>query len=149
MFRMSDSRQDMLRKMVAAVELRPRDAMKVFDTGLELSADLEIRPEEFLNQAEEDLERGGDAARLNAITNAKRAIHCQIDSNLIWLGYKPARWSIRRKVEVFSSLGVVAPRILERVTEARNLVEHAYQAPTDQQVVDAVDLALLFTEAAS
>src|SRR5688572_20286277 len=107
---------------------------------------VDIEPRDFLELAEEDLERGRDAALLNAITNAKRAIHCQVDYVLACLGYDPQRLSTAAKFELFDRFGFVAPRILRRVTKLRNVLEHEYIRPPEEQVIDAVDLAALFVE---
>jgi hypothetical protein len=45
------------------------------------------------------------------------------------------------------NLGFVAPRILKGVTQARNVSEHQYAAPSMEQVEEALDLAALFIEA--
>jgi hypothetical protein len=121
--------------------------MKFFDTGGQLRRDVEIEPQEFLELAEEDLDRGGASALLNAITNAKRAIHCQVDYVLDCLGYDSHQLPTAKKFALFERFGFVAPRILKRVTEQRNVLEHEYRRPTFEQVADAVDVAALFVEA--
>jgi hypothetical protein len=109
---------------------------------------LDIDPYEFLVQAEDDYAAGGNSASLNAITNAKRAIVAQMDQTLKSFGYESTRLSIPRKIETLRELGVVFPRILRRVSDARNLLEHEYVRPTDEQVTEALDLASLFVAAA-
>ena len=106
--------------------------------------DFDVNPEDFLEGAEEDFELGGNASLLNAITNAKRAIHGQIDQALLSFGFKSTRWRLSQKIEMLNKLGFIAPRILKRVTDARNLLEHEYSAPTIEQVEDSLDLASLF-----
>lgn len=54
-------------------------------------ADLEISPVEFLMLAEDDFERGGLAALVNATANAKRAIVSQLDQLLTSFGYPSLR----------------------------------------------------------
>lgn len=122
-------------------------AMKVVGSSIPLFHEMDVLPEDFLDQAEEDLERGGDAAFLNAVTNAKRAIHAQVDYTLACVGVSHARAG-RGKMELFASLGFVAPRVLRRVTDVRNVLEHEYRRPSPEQVLEAVDLAALFVEAA-
>lgn len=105
---------------------------------------LDVDPYDFLVLAEEDWERGGLAAELNAITNAKRAIVAQMDQALLTFGYPATPWSVPKKIEALQSLGLVAPRILRRVSSARNLLEHEYRRPAAKDVEDAIDLAALF-----
>ena len=111
---------------------------------------MDITPDDFMDQAEEDLERGGDTALLNALTSAKRAIHAQVDQALGSLGLLDSKSRKQaRRFDLFGSLGFVAPRVLSRVTELRNVLEHEYRRPTLEQVHVAVDLAALFVEAAA
>ena len=110
-------------------------------------AKMEIEPYDFLLQAEEDFERGERSAGINALTNAKRAIVSQMDQALLTFGYKSFRWNIPRKLDVLAELGFVAPRILKRVSSARNLLEHEYKRPSPQEIEDALDLAWLFVSA--
>ncbi len=104
-------------------------------------------PEDFLEQAERDYELGGVSARVNAITNAKRAIRCQIDKLLTSFGFDVSRMKIQQKVKLVQRMGFVAPRIIQRVDQARNLLEHQYKAPSMRKVEEALDLATLFVEA--
>ena len=60
------------------------------------------------------------------------------------LGFASMQWRISKKVEKLADLGFIAPRILKRVTDARNILEHEFSAPTIDQVEEALDLASLF-----
>jgi len=100
-----------------------------------------------LQQAEDDFELKGNAALLNALSNAKRAIHAQIDEVLVALGYKVKGVTFDKKMRTFSDLGFVAPRLMKRVNRARNLLEHEYKLPTLEEVEEAIDLAGLFVSA--
>ena len=100
-----------------------------------------LSPEEFLAQAESDFEIGGQSALLNSITNAKRAIQCQIDQWVLALGLNAVQK--KKKIELLNQIGY-APRIFKKVMDSRNLLEHEYKTPTIQDVEDALDLAWLF-----
>lgn len=106
--------------------------------------ELDVDPYDFLVLAEDDWERGGLSAELNAITNAKRAIVAQMDQALLSFGYPAIPWGVPKKIATLQSLGLVAPRILRRVSSARNLLEHEYRRPAAKDVEDAIDLAALF-----
>jgi hypothetical protein len=106
--------------------------------------ELDVDPYDFLLLAEEDWERGGLAAKLNAITNAKRAIVAQMDQALLSFGYPATHWNVPKKIETLQSLGLVTPRILRRVSSTRNLLEHEYRRPSAKDIEDAIDLAALF-----
>jgi len=140
-----------LKVLVKELGLLASKLTKVPSGGIRLiGPDFDVCPEEFLEQAENDYEAGGNALMLNAISNAKRAINCQIAQALVYYGFNietGALKSEKKRRELFEDLGFLAPRILRRVADARNILEHEYRLPTSQQVEDALDLAALFIEA--
>jgi hypothetical protein len=108
-----------------------------------------IEPRDFLNFAIEDsatLEQ--ERNRINCLSNCKRAIDSQVDRLIGRLGFLPLartkRWTIPKKLEFVSQSGVVAPRILHNVNKVRNRLEHDFAPPSQQQVEDALDVAMLF-----
>lgn len=136
-----------LRELIEAVGIK-RNQVWVFPSGSDfLNHEFDVNPEDFLEQAEQDYETGRNAALLNSITNAKRAIRCQIDKVVFCLGYDARSMRIASKIKLLKDLGFVAPRILRKVDDARNLLEHRYQNPNMEEVEDALDIAALFVEA--
>lgn len=111
--------------------------------------ELETSPVEFLTLAEEDLQRGGLSALVNATTNAKRAIVSQIDQLLISLGYDSISFEIPRKIDKLKGLGLLAPRLLKKVVKMRNILEHEYRKPKLSEVEEALDIATLFVLSSS
>jgi len=87
-------------------------------------ADLETSPVEFLSLAEDDFERGGLAALVNATANAKRAIVSQLDQLLTSFGYPSFRWNVPKKIDRLRALGLLAPSLLRKVVDMRNVLEH-------------------------
>jgi hypothetical protein len=136
-----------LRSMIEALGIERHRACKLLGGGTALRHEFNITAEDFLQQAEDDFESKGNAARLNALSNAKRAIHAQIDEVLIALGYKVKGISFDMRARVFAELGFVAPRLLKRVNRVRNLLEHEYKLSTLEEVEEAIDLAGLFVSA--
>lgn len=112
-------------------------------------ADLETSPVEFLSLAEHDFERGGLAARVNATANAKRAIVSQLDQLLTSFGYPSFRWNVPKKIERLRALGLLAPSLLRKVVDMRNVLEHEYITPEIGNVEEALDIASLFMMSAS
>lgn len=110
-------------------------------------AEMEISPLEFLMQAENDFLAGGNASFVNTVTNAKRAISCQMDQLLLTFGYQPYAWNIIKKLENIRALGLLTPAILRKVSKTRNLLEHEYVRPTRNEVEDCLDIATLFVMA--
>lgn len=111
--------------------------------------DLKISPIEFLTLAEDDFERGGLVALVNATTNVKRAIVGQLDQLLISFGYPSLRWNVPKKIERVRALGLLAPSLLRKVVDMRNFLEHEYATPELKSVEEALDIASLFVMSAS
>ena len=110
-------------------------------------AQLESR--DFLRFAAEDsVDLSEERNRVNCLGNCKRAIDAQLDQLISQLGFQPAskkeRWNSPRKFEFISESGLVAPRILQRVNQLRNRLEHEFAAPKQKEVEDALDAATLF-----
>jgi hypothetical protein len=133
-------------KFADEIGLNRENALLIHTDGQELPCTFEISPTEFLDMAEAAFERG-QLSWVDVISNAQRAIRSQIDYAIASLGYATQNLKIRSKVELLRDLGVVTPRILNRVSHSRNLLEHQYRTPSEQQVNDALDIATLFVEA--
>lgn len=112
-------------------------------------AELKTSPIEFLSLAEDDFERGGMSALINATTNSKRAIVCQIDQLLISFGYQSLRWNVPKKLERLRALGLLAPSLLRKIVDVRNVLEHEYKAPDLEFVKESLDIATLFVMSAT
>lgn len=111
--------------------------------------ELKTSPVEFLSLAEEDFKRGGLSALVNATTNAKRAIVCQLDQLLISFGYPSLRWNVPKKIERVRMLGLMAPSLLRKIVSMRNILEHEYETPELGVIEEALDIASLFVMSAS
>lgn len=106
--------------------------------------DMDISPVDFLCQAEEDFARGGLSASVNCISNSKRAIIGQVDQVLLSFGYECRRWDTERKLNKLKELGLLAPTVLRKLVDARNLLEHEYKSPSAEQIEDYLDIAAIF-----
>jgi hypothetical protein len=137
-----------LRSLFIELGIDRMKAKKLISGGTSLHHPFEVSAEDFIQQAEDDFELKGSAATLNAISNANRAIHAQIDEMLSALGYKFKNWRFDKKIALFQEMGFVAPRILKRISDARNILEHEYARPKLEQVEEAIDLAALFVGSA-
>lgn len=114
----------------------------------ELESDFDIFPQDFLKYAELDLATKNDHKIVNALSNSKRAIDCQVDLLLLAFGfYKLSQkkfWGFPTKLDYIEKLGVIAPRILKKINKKRNLLEHQFVKPTKEDVEDMLDIAMLF-----
>lgn len=110
-----------------------------------------ICAEDFLGFAKKDSEGQGLRSRINALGNAKRAIECRVDTILYNFCLQKKRekehWNFPDKIEVLRKLGIVAPDILRKITNKRNLLEHQYIKPTRENINDAIGVAELFLNA--
>ncbi len=113
------------------------------DTGGTLEYEFEINSNEFLRYAEMDLESGDNHGLINALSNAKRAIDCQVEKVLGCFRLLSRR-NFPQKMELLRNMGIVAPRIVNKVVKARNYLEHEFKIPDKEQVEDAIDIANLF-----
>jgi len=107
-----------------------------------------IKPEEFQKFAEADLQIADKHHIVNGLSNVKRAIECQIDSLLFAFGLftkaKNQNLNFPRKIQLLNEIGIVSPRILGKINQLRNLLEHEYSVPERERVDDALDVAILF-----
>jgi hypothetical protein len=131
-------------KLVTALGLRERVVVKKVSGGGRLVSGFDWNAEEFLQTAEDAFELG-DVSQ--ALGEAKRAIYCQIDEVLHCLGYGWKRKPVSSKLNVLKQCGFAAPRILKRVSDARNLLEHEYKRPSIGCTEEALDIATLFVSA--
>lgn len=113
------------------------------DTGGILDYEFDIKANDFLKFAEADLADSGNHGLVNALSNAKRAIDCQVNKVLGCFGLL-SRKNFHQKMELLRSMGIVAPRIVNKVVKARNYLEHEFRIPEREQVEDAIDIANLF-----
>jgi hypothetical protein len=113
----------------------------------------EATPEMYLDFAKSDLRRPYRRNRVNAVTNAKRGLHLQVDALSSALGIaalpKKDRRSFPQRLAFLSRCGIVTPTILERLNRLRNEVEHDYIIPDYQDARDFLDVVELFIDASS
>jgi len=113
----------------------------------------EIGPWEFFSFAREDLKEDSERGRVNALSNAKRAIECRADELITLLNFRyfalKHPWGLRYKLEVLKTLAISAPDVLiQLITSKRNLLEHEYVRPRDvEQVKYVADIVELFLKA--
>ncbi len=111
-------------------------------------------PRHYLDFALKDVEECGEPkserALVNALSNAKRALHLQVETIAKGFGFpKPERGypNFHRYLEYCQKCGVVTPRILKKLNSVRNAVEHEYYIPTESETDDFIDVVELFLAA--
>ncbi len=82
----------------------------------------------------------GSYQLVNATSNLKRAVDCQLDMLLNFLGldelYRQKRLGVDRKLGFFKAAGIFNARSLTKLNKFRNRLEHHYEVP-DMKDVDA------------
>lgn len=133
--------------IVKLIELMDFDLSRIFvdfdSVSFEEPSTDNISEYEFLEYAEMDLKDDTPQGLVNALSNAKRAIDCKVEKVIKWFGLR-SRQNFPQKLETLRELGLVAPRIVNKVVKARNYLEHEFKPPEQEQVLDAVDVATLF-----
>lgn len=106
----------------------------------------EILPNDFLKFADCDLIAEYEHHLVNSLSNSKRAIDSQLDSLLIGLGLseRAKKWNFPTKIDYLNSIGIISPKVLNKINKKRNLLEHKYKNPNKEEVEDALDVATLF-----
>ncbi|MDH5356243.1 MAG: hypothetical protein OEY09_17510 [Gammaproteobacteria bacterium] len=128
-----------------------------------LSHRFEIEPDEFLKFAAKDYLSGDLQGLVNSVTNAKRAIDCQVDSIISCFGYDPydslpdvaqqyineyqnksGAFEATNKLKLLQSLDIAPSALVTSMREVRNKLEHHYKKPSEQDALHIIDLAKLF-----
>ncbi len=106
------------------------------------------RPRTYLQFAIDDLAMAdAERTRVNALSNAKRALDFQVETISNALGFNKSndpRSPFPRRLEFCAHCGVVSPRILNRLNRLRNAIEHEYYLPDRSVADDFVDVVELF-----
>lgn len=110
-----------------------------------------LTPSDYLAFAENDLEEGATQRRLiNAISNAKRALHLEVETMCKAFGLEALKKKARnfpQKLDFIGKCGIVKRRLLVKMNNLRNLVEHEYYVPSINEVEDFIDVVTLFVDA--
>ncbi|MFQ6087956.1 MAG: hypothetical protein ACE5K0_03525 [Candidatus Methanofastidiosia archaeon] len=122
-----------LREFIEFVDLDWDNIIVDPDSGINLSYQFDIMPEDFITFAEKDIQNENVRGLVNALSNAKRAIDSQVDKVLACFN-------------ILQEIGLVAPQIIRKVIRKRNYLEHEYKIPERDKVKDAIDIASLFID---
>jgi hypothetical protein len=112
----------------------------------------QITPRSYLQFSQVDLETGTDArSNINALSNAKRALHLQVELLAESFGIKglsrKASQGFQNQFEFCGHCGLTTPKIVQRMNRVRNVTEHEYYFPNRSEAEDFVDVVSLFISA--
>lgn len=105
-----------------------------------------ITPKQYLEFADKDILLNNTHGLVNALSNAKRAINCQITSLLKVLGLENA-YDFQTKIRRFEEIGILTPRVSKKISTLETLLEDQFAKPAIEEVEDAINTATLFVEA--
>lgn len=106
----------------------------------------DILPSDYLDFAYADLQEEGLRGHINALSNAKKAMHLQTEILANEFGYT----KLKRKsnfpsmLEFLSSCGAITAPVLKEINSVRNKVEHDYILPEKDQISLFVDIVKLY-----
>ncbi len=128
----------------------PLESRGVTTTAVDAPGDRSART--YVDFADADLlDPDSKRTRVNAMSNAKRALHFQVDLLADALGFKQSPFkrknSFPEKLDFCGKCGVVAPRILGKLNKLRNSLEHEYYMPARSESEDFLDVVTLFLHA--
>lgn len=111
-----------------------------------------INQNDYLQFAEDDLNDGqSDRHLINAVSNAKRALHMEVEtlSNAYGVNAAVKKFgSFPQRLAFLSKAGFFAkPRLLAKLNKLRNIVEHEYHIPKLEDTENFVDIVDLFVNA--
>jgi len=121
-----------------------------------------IKPKDFLRYSKLDFDCKCEQRLVNSLSNAKRAIDCQIDETLSKLGIDFEKSiqagemlielfkidnNLPKKLQIVQALNLAPSFITSNSRNLRNKLEHEYELPTENKVKEIIDIAELFINA--
>lgn len=120
----------------------------------------DIKPKDFIRYAKGDLKSHDTGGLINSITNAKRAIDCQIDTVLKTFGIEFDKLpkaseifinnidreniDLPQKLKLIQALKIAPGSLTSSARTLRNKLEHYYKIPTKREIEEAIEIAELF-----
>jgi hypothetical protein len=131
-----------------------------FDSGTGHENPFELKARDFLRFAKTDFKSNNKKGNINALTNAKRAIDCQIDTAFTLFGIQYdsipessnkiieltglKSFDLPHKLKLIQALDFAPSGLISKTRTLRNKLEHYYKNPEEEEVKDAIELAELF-----
>jgi hypothetical protein len=105
-------------------------------------------PHDFLEYAEQELTEDTPSKRANCLTHIEHALASQLDYFFYAYGLTDYavrnQWGNGKKLALLGDLGLIPNRILHKVNEARNNLEHRYEIPGKETVINSIDIVSIF-----
>lgn len=134
------------------------------------SNDFELTPDNFLNFAKDEYKLLDKKGLVGALSNSKRAIDCQIDWIISYLGFDHLKFNeskypevkllidefehmknnskdLTMKLRFIQALGIAPTFLISKIRKVRNKLEHEYTLPSIEDVIESIEVAELFINA--
>ena len=129
-------------------ELSREEILLLSCTHTSIEPIFDITPHEYLEFMEKDLKKKDKRSIINALSNGKRALDCQIQmllhTSCMQQYADNLKLNIPSKLALLNNAGIVAPRILNKINKVRNMMEHEFYCPIIEEVEDFADVIILF-----
>jgi hypothetical protein len=102
--------------------------------------EFDLMPHDYLNFAEEELDKETTASRINCITHLKRAIECERDTFIHVFNIQGLK-NFPSKLDFADNAGLFSSRSIRRLNQIRNKLEHEYADPSISDLTTYYDVA--------
>lgn len=125
------------------------EAVDLYEWGSIVERDNPLSAQKYFEFSQDDLSDGVAPRNLiNALSNAKKSLHIRLEDICLGFGLVNARKkNFPQLINYIRECGIVAPKILNRINNQRNAVEHDYLVPTEDEVSIFIDVVCLFLAA--
>ena len=160
-----------LNELKRMIKIRWNDFQVVIgDSSWNLSIDFDIKPDDFLVFAKDNYKVMDRKGLVGALSNSKRAIDCQVDWIISYLGYDYLNFNENKypeikllidefesnskvhkvstiKLRFIQALEIAPNFLISKIRAIRNKLEHEYALPNANEVREAIEVAELFINA--
>lgn len=129
--------------------------------------EFDLKPEDFLMFAKEDYKFLNNRGLVGVLSNSKRAIDCQIDWIISYLGFDYSKFNesnypnikevinkseeglnsdknLSFKLRFIQALEIAPTFLISKIRKFRNKLEHDYIVPKQEEAREAIEIAELF-----
>jgi hypothetical protein len=106
-----------------------------------------LEPFDYLNFAKSDISAKDIRGAINALGNAKKAIHLTVDCFFEMLGLLKAfrKSDFPTKLDIIQQLEAFPTNVTKNLNSKRNYVEHEYKTIDISEAIDLVDITEMFS----
>ena len=107
----------------------------------------DLLPFDYLDFAEQELGKGSTVSKVTCVNHLKRAMDCELDTFLHVLNLTKLKLKVPRKLELIAKMGIFNSRLLMKLNQIRNKIEHEYAVPKEEDLEVYFELVQAFVYA--